>query len=317
MKKIGEDGTLSRESRENFHTDGNRINFNSLGGVEKQMNSEMRDLSHQRSEKSKIKYYLLGIDSTPNIFSYSTDRFYSNLKSGYENAVLAALTLWNNLKVRENEDFPFEKSTWIYKFYCSVFPYVILMSFIILFVVLYYSVNGILSLLFSKKGNFLFTIVELPNDCKKPYTAMTQPDKIINNKPLPPGISLKGRTKKVPKSINYSELFNHSEQVEVNVKKNNLESLSKENNRSIDDFFESIHIHHKLEMGSQNIIPDNNKNLIDFDGNKKDKIREVKTNYTPIKKESLYSIKEEDDEAQENQRFSLMSKLFNRNNYAS
>ncbi len=135
MKKIGEDGTLSRESRENFHTDGNRINFNSLGGVEKQMNSEMRDLSHQRSEKSKIKYYLLGIDSTPNIFSYSTDRFYSNLKSGYENAVLAALTLWNNLKVRENEDFPFEKSTWIYKFYCSVFPYVILMSFIILFVV--------------------------------------------------------------------------------------------------------------------------------------------------------------------------------------
>jgi hypothetical protein len=136
------------------------ISFNSPQSIQEQMQNEIKTADNNANEDlsvskniNKVGDKISSITPMAHFGKFiNSENFVTGLKKIYENAALVSLGIWNHFKVNENDPFPFEKNSHLFKFYVSVFPFLKLMSFCMIFLVIYLTVTGILKCVFKPKG---------------------------------------------------------------------------------------------------------------------------------------------------------------------
>ena len=130
----------------------NEISFNSPQIIQKQMQNEIESVAQSKN-----------IDKIEESTEISSFGKYVNLetltfKNIYEHFALLSLYIWNKLKVNENNHFPFDKSSKIYSFYITVFPFLKLICLFAIVFVLYFTIISIVKALFMKKSKSFYNI---------------------------------------------------------------------------------------------------------------------------------------------------------------
>ncbi len=137
------------------------ISFNSPDNMQDQMQNEIKSsetIAHKANNQDSVsqKNIQVGKIIYPMKNLLNIDNLVTGLKSAYEKATLVSLSVWSNFKVNENGNFPFDKNSNLFKFYVCVFPYLKLLSLFVIFIVIFFSVNGILKCIIKTKSKFDF-----------------------------------------------------------------------------------------------------------------------------------------------------------------
>lgn len=150
LKKLGEASSLLSENDSKL----NDVNFNSPHKIQQQMQSEIENIALNKNNEKKVSESQneesKEISSVVNLVNLET--LSTSFKNMYEHFALVSLSIWNKLKVNEQDDFPFDKNSKIYNFYVNVFPYFKLICLILFVLVIYYATISIIKTLFMNKS---------------------------------------------------------------------------------------------------------------------------------------------------------------------